>query len=437
MSLPRGVALLSLVILGVAVGSALGQSKSPAKAAGDSTADIKARVTKLLDTGWQPSLEGTDHVAKFYQRCAPLLASDARLPYAFTLVHIRHHQYASAIEPLDQVLASTPDDLAAWRLRIWLSMMTKDYAKAMELMPRFVERFQAAAGKADSDKEYAENAGFLGRMFGFMEGPLSDRIDTPVRTAAAQRVFEKLTSSGQQAFEAARKAVLRQAGAMEDESQISSAQAKESNAKVRAKTIEEFEDNISELANKLAQEKSRVEQFLSEAEKEAGQLKSQGQQIEGELRPFYDRAVGIQREVVDLNRRVAQLRDQASRERDGGRRNQLANDANNIQNQRNQRMNELQQVQRQGAVLANRGRALAARYRELDVRAAREKGAIQRMENALKQLQARKEKYQAQPADGSSPQASDQKGRLASLSAYVPMPISLESERNRVMKSFE
>jgi predicted nucleic acid-binding Zn-ribbon protein len=80
---------------------------------------------------------------------------------------------------------------------------------------------------------------------------------------------------------------------------------------------------------------------------------------------------------------------------------------------------------------------LVRQRRDLDRRWQQESGRLDNLETSLSRAESQKEKFQARPVESTTPQVADQKRRIVALTAYVPLPISLDDEKARVIASFD
>jgi hypothetical protein len=425
-------AVVVVLMLGIVAAGVCGTAAEPS-----SGATLKRRVERLLETGWPRTADARAEASRRYDRLAPLVASEPRIPYAYALVQIRQYRYAEAIGLLDQVIAATPGNLTARELRIWLAILMKDYGKALGQMPQLVERLGVEKATADAELPLLELTGRLGRMCGFLEGPVQGGVDQTARAACVERLVSRLSDARRKAFEAGRKTVLHQFAAMGEETEMTTANAKESGEKIRKRVLEDLDQQAGDLAAKTEAEKTRLEDLKRTLKYELEKIQSRQQAVQQNLQATQSQAIAVQQDLRGMDGQIAQLFDLANREQDPDRRQRLLNDAAFWQIQRNQRAAALVGLDRQAAALVSEQQSLIRQGRDIDRRWKQESGQLDKIEGSLSRLQSDKERLRAKPVDGSTPQVVDQKRRIVALTAYVPLPISLEDEKARLLASFD
>ena len=105
-------------------------------------APAKAAMVHLLDAGWSTALPARAAADKAYEEVVQLAAGDPRGEYAYVLVLLQQRRYEDAGKQLDQLIDREDSDLRAWRARIWLSALTKNYQAAMAAAERVAPRLR-------------------------------------------------------------------------------------------------------------------------------------------------------------------------------------------------------------------------------------------------------------------------------------------------------
>jgi hypothetical protein len=428
-----------IAVLGLAGASAAALAATPPAAE-----TVPRRVQRLLELGWPRTLDARVEAERRYDRLAPLAASEPRIPYAFALVQIRQYRYPEAAALLDQVIAADPQNLTARELRIWLAISLKDYGKALTQMPELVRRLPAAeAAKpqaeaaADADAAPLELSRQLGRMCGFLEGPARAHVDQTVRAACVEQMLSWLSAPRQKAFEAGRKAVLHQFATMGEETEITAAAAKESGEKIRKHVLADLARQAGDLAAKTDAEKSKLDDLKTRLEYDSEKLRTKERQVEQDLGSAQSQAVAARRELPGIDAQIGQFLALAGREQDPNQRAFFLTQAAAWQAQRDQRLATLAGLDRRTASLAAEQQSLVRQRRDLDRRWKQETGRLDKLESSLTRAENEKEKFRAQPVDTSTPQVADQKRRIVALTTYVPLPISLDDEKARLVASFD
>ncbi len=167
--------------------------------------------------------------------------ADARVPYVYSLVLVDRLQYGDALGYARQATTLDPGNLNAWKMRIWLSVSSKDVDDALASMEQLSSRMPKSTSPA-GEQICQEFSGFMGKVFGYLAGPHAEKVSTMQVASVERRVVNQLTP--------ARKAVF---------------------LKAREQVIVEFETRVAELAKTRAaaverEARSRNEQLANLAD---------------------------------------------------------------------------------------------------------------------------------------------------------------------------
>jgi tetratricopeptide (TPR) repeat protein len=148
-----------------------------------------------------------DAEARFLRlrRTAP---ADARIPYLYAILMINRKRYQEAREPLQDALRLDGKDLAAWKTRIWLSVLTEDYDDALETMNWLVRRMPQRGASAESERKCDEFVGFVGQVFGYLSEPGKEHVDAVKLTSCQQAIQSCLPDERKDVLQASCQAVI-------------------------------------------------------------------------------------------------------------------------------------------------------------------------------------------------------------------------------------
>ena len=168
--------------------------------------------------------------------------TDARVPYVYSLVLIDRLEYVDALTHVREAVELNPGNLNAWKVRIWLSVSTKDVDDALASMERLASRMPKGTVSPAAERICQDFSGFMGKVFGYLAGPHAEKVSTMQVASVERRVVSQLTP--------ARKAVF---------------------LKAREQVIVEFETRVAELAKTRAaaverEARSRNEQLANLAD---------------------------------------------------------------------------------------------------------------------------------------------------------------------------
>jgi chromosome segregation ATPase len=238
------------------------------------------------------------------------------------------------------------------------------------------------------------------------------------------------------AFEAGRKAVLQQFGAMGEEADMSTTMAKEEGEKQKERMLEDLGRKNEELAAKTEAEKARLAELKEKLGYDLEKIDSDQRKLQPDLQTVQGQMTALRRDLAGIDERIASLAALAQREQKQEVRQRYLDDAAHWQLQRNQRVAALRDVERRAMDLNSRNAALVAKRREIDLRWQRESGRAEKLQGTLSRVRGEREKLAGQSVTGITSAVRDQKRRSVALTAYVPLPVSLEEEKARLVESF-
>ena len=118
--------------------------------------------------------------------------ADARVPYVYSLVLVDRLEYADALSHVRQATSLNPGNLNAWKMRIWLSVSTKDVNDALSSMQQLTSRMPRSASPA-GEQVCQQFSGFMGKVFGYLAGPHAEKVSTMQVASVERRILGQLT----------------------------------------------------------------------------------------------------------------------------------------------------------------------------------------------------------------------------------------------------
>jgi hypothetical protein len=402
-------------------------------------AELKDEVAKLFAVGWQPSLKARSACAEQFARLDKMAPVDRRIPYAYALVHIRQRSYPYAARLVSGVLAKEPHNLYAWRVKIWLSMLTKQYSAAMAEADKVagVIGVDTTESAGDVGGPQLEMAAFLGRIYGFFDGPASDQLAAAAVETSRKKVVNRLTEPQREAFEDGRKTVVDRFADMTGEQTRTREQAVV-DAEARAAQIKA---DLSAQADRIAQELNKIgpqqEKLESELQSELSSIDGREQPLLTQLARLESQAAIIRREALPIAAEIETLERLAARERDPLERARLLREADRLAIIYRRYDSQLVALEREAAVInAQRARLVALRQ-QLQAQYQREMGQLQKTAEDLRHGEKRialEERKLAKPTTGNTPRVREMARVAKAFTTYEQLP--LESERERILDSF-
>jgi len=406
---------------------------SPAR--GDDAA-VRDRVLDYLQTSWQTGDSASSKADAKFAGFEKEIGVDPRAFYAQALVLMYQRRYDEAFKSLDQVLRVDEKHLAAWRAKIWLALLTKDYGLALSAM----ERMGTAAGEAASapdNKDAADDAArFLGAVFGFVDGPLSDVPALASRKTVEASVLEALTEEQFERFKEARQGVIEKFKSLTTERQDSREQAIADEEAEKQQALEDVEKRREEMVKQADELKERRDKLQGELKDQLDEINKDDRPLQSEQSRLQARGSVIVHDRDDVLFDIGRLEAQLAAEKDPVRRDQIRRDISRLSLLARRYDGDLAVLERQLA-------RVQVERRELANRAAQVRrdlgGQIQNIDRTFNSLQAEErrlagtEKKARKPSSGSTGKVNALSVTATALKTYEPFPI--EQERQRLMES--
>lgn len=394
------------------------------------------QLKKLLELGWQIDPESQQAAAEFYDELSGATRGHSSVLYAQTLIKVKQRRYADALPLVDDLLRFEPKNIDAWRAKIWLSIILRRSPEALVATEKAVALFPpepddpAAAG--DAERYYVDLSTFLGRMFGYLEGPGATTVGEAQLANHRTKVVERLTGSRREAFLAGRDAVVDQFLGRKDDQQVT-----------REKTIQEEEkqrdQRLQQLDEQRSRDKERVDQLNAERTRLRGELNDQLRDIQQRDRPLADQFARLDAQAARLRRElnvyaadIDQLERLLLRERDPVIRDQYRRELAVLESRASRLDADLATLNRQGAGIASQRAALVQESQQVQASIGRqldsldkEGGDIQRRGRQAESEERRLRK----PTTGDSTQVRAMSAQAQAWTTYEPFPLELERQR--------
>jgi len=418
----------ALIGFGLTAGWTLDMSSARAK-----DTSLKDQVAELLETGWQRSVKARAAAQKQYDQLRKIAPDDPRLPYAYALVQLRQLRYPEAARLLDEVLSQDKKNLTFWKVRAWLSVLTKEYDSALLEMQRLAELLPAEDALGDAETPYRQTAEFLGRLCAYLEGPVQASVDDRALDDCRQQILKRLTTTRKAAMEEGRKDLLQQFSGAVEETEKTSAEAKATAAKHRQQILGDLDRQQEELKTEATAAEARQAEVKKQLTYELEKIDTEQRRIVDTFRRLQYDAVALRRELATIDDRIVGLLDLAGREEDPLRKQRILDDAAHWRIMRHRPARALADVDARGTALNLQQAALVQQRREIEARWQREVGEVDKLRRSVDRIRNAKDKVQSQPVRGNTGQVRDLKSRSVALTTYLPLPINLEDERRRLL----
>jgi len=399
--------------------------------------NLGEEVRELFQTGWNRTKAGREGAQRQYEELRRLAPGDLRIKYAYALVQLRQNRYREAVELFDQVLDADKRHLGARNAQIWLSVLTKQFPRAMQQMQQAAELLPGEDVATEAEEPYRRFAVFLGRVFGYLDGPVKEQVSEAAREDCRRQIMAQLTTTRRAAFEAARKSVVAEFSGAAEQAEISATEAEMEAARRKDRAIEELNARENEMVAAAAAEQQRLAQLKEKAEYEIRDLQDEDRKLAGEIHRIEVNAIGVRRELSIFEGRINELFSRAEEEEDPGRKQRLLDSAARWRIDRNRALAVLREMESHHFAVNRQRGSLLQRRQQIEMQLRREAGGVEKLHGTLKRVRGERERVSGERISGDTAGVRDQQRRSTALTTYIPTPFSLETEMKRVLALFQ
>jgi hypothetical protein len=389
-------------------------------------------VSRLFEVGWDSSIKAREESDQVALKIDELFPGDPRGGYAQALVLAKQRRYADAAQRMDQVLAVLKTDAEAWRTRIRLAMLTKEYPAALSAMERLAALVPAErATDAESEAAHVLTAKFLGRMFGFLEGPVAGDVTAELRETGHARLLAALGDARQSAFDDGRRQVRETYSSLALEKEEAEAEEKAAADAEQEKFLRDLaaeKEGLDPKRDSLATDREKLQE---DARKELENASEDERPLLQQLTAIQQQALLVrqQRSLALSNLNSVQLA--MNNERDQFIRLQLSTQANQYSTLAGRYDAELAVLERR-AILINQQRALLRqRVGQAQADIAKQ---VSEIEKELADLDKREKRIDVQEKKGPRNASATRTSRrldaeMTAFTTYDEFPLELEKQR--------
>jgi hypothetical protein len=401
-------------------------------------AAMRDDVTRLFAAGWEGNAASRTASDQQYREIASAGRSNTQTIYAYTLVLMKQRRYEEAIKGLDAVLKAEPNNFGARQNKIRVLMLTKGYDAALVE----TERLSRLLAQAPQDQVAAEERRaalqFIGRMFGYWEGPGEGAIAAAALDRARREVEKRLSEVELALYDEARDAVLARYEEITGESQRGREEALSEGEKKR-------EEARQELDQRRAEQQGRRMELLERGDKLRKEIQdNQAEQAKAE-QPLIDRLALIDRQAAIPRRERAlllveadSLRAAAARAPDPAERDRLLFRAQQVEILAVRYDADLAALERQAAAVNIERARVQERFGRMNASLA---GELQTIDRELQAMQANEKRFALDEKRLDRPLVSGTRAVRAleaeagAFTTYEPLP--LEEDRQRLLDSLK
>lgn len=396
---------------------------------------LKAGINRMLQEGWNVTPTARAAADAQYIELSALAPGDPRLLTASALVLLQQRRYEEAGKRLDELLAQDEDNLLALRAKCWLAATLKSYGSALVV----AEKLRAAL-PAESTQDPAgdvvagDHLAFLGRICGFLSGPVADQVDQVARKQLEKTILTGLSEGRKRIFEEARDSVSQKYFELTDtklDTEKQNTEDRKVEAEQKLQDVEATRKEIEERVNELEARGNKLQKELND---ELAEIAKLDRPLQVELARLQARADLISRDVGSYQIQIDRLSLQLAREENPNIRAAIRRDIDTLSFQANRVAGELAAVNRQGQNVQSQRAALAVRAQQTQNNFG---GQLDRINKELVSLGKKErradyeEKKAKKPVTGSSTKTIAISSQVTALSTYDKFP--LEQARQRLL----
>lgn len=276
----HAIALLAFVmapaVVGVQTSNAYSQILSPPPK--PLTPEISAPIRTLLTDDWKRAPKNEAASKSTFEK-ARVFTDDLLVTY--TINRIRHNRISEAKLAAQELTVRHPDNLDGWILRTWLNTLTDDFDAALINIRSLKKKFDQTKNLAEPTKQKIYKR--LGRLIGYMQGPVSDRVNNDLRDETIQFVTAGVKPELVKLFNGSRNKVLKEYGdltkSQADKTQVELVKIKASND---AEAVA-LERQIKLLEQSESQQTAEKQRIRDESARQISAIERQGSSAELEI----------------------------------------------------------------------------------------------------------------------------------------------------------
>lgn len=400
---------------------------------------IKAGIARMMDVGWSVTPTARAAADAQYIELQATAAGDERLLTASVLVLLQQRRYEEAGKRLDELLTQDADNILALRAKTWLAATMKSYGGAIVTAEKLraalpVESTQDPTGEAIAQDQLA----FLGRLCGYLAGPVADGVDQAERKQLEKTVLMGLGDERRLVFEQARDGVTQKFFELTD---TKSDQEKKNveDRKVEAnQTLQDVDNARKEIESRAGELEASATKLQKEWNDELAEIERADRPLVAELARLRARADIIGRDLASYQIQIDSLNVRFARERDPVIRNQIARDIDQLSFLANRISGDLAAINRQGQAVESQRGVLAQRVARAQANFGGQLDRINKELVALGKKEKRadyEEKKAKRPVSGSSTKTIALSSQVTALSTYDKFP--LEQARQRLLNELK
>lgn len=397
---------------------------------------FREALADALQTAWGSKPEFVKAANEKFAVIDKLSPGDPRAIYGNVLVCMNQRRYDDALRLLDRLLTDEDERLEAWRAKIWIAMVRRNFGAALAACDRSITILSELE---DVNSEVSnEHLRFIGRALGFMEGPAAEATGTASRPEIEERILGRLDETQIAELNQAKEEVLVRyselISARDDSKAVAKAEAEETKTKL-----------LQDVAEARVASEQRAEQLQASRDKLATEYNTEMDKIASQDAPLRSQIASLESQLATeqsslaiVNSDISRLQIALARERDPVIRRRIQFDIDTLSVTASRMQANVFGIDRQiGAVNGQRA-TLAARQQSIQNRLGTQLNQIDKeltsLGKTVKKLDGTEKQINkaVQPIKG---KVLSLNSKAASWTTYQPFPLIIE--RDRLLESLK
>src|SRR5262245_9802441 len=255
----------------------------PVTRADEATArDAIARnaIAKLLDIGWGTTPKVRLAADAQYDEVRRLAGATPAALEASLLVLLQQRRYDDADRRSDELLERDPTNLTGRRAKVWMAVVLKDYSAALIATDKLSQQLANDAPRADDEQRiHDELHAFLGRIYGYLGGPVAENVNQDERKELERKIIERITEPRRARFEEARDGVVARFLELTGDKDDERKRVLDEAAAARDKTLKELETEKEAIAGRAKELDGRKDKVQSDLRDELAEIAKDDQPL--------------------------------------------------------------------------------------------------------------------------------------------------------------
>jgi hypothetical protein len=276
---------------------------------------------KFLLAGWERTPKSRNESESWYQEAPAELRGHPTVLWAYALNRMNHRRYRDAKPLVDQLAQTETRDWDVAYAQIWLATFVDDFDVGLMLMEKVKSRMDTAKDLSQQQKE--ENYFRLGRLLGYLEGPMGDRVNLASLAKTLNTLRTGIDDTVLQVFNEQREGVIKQYEQLMASRNQKQETQMESLVRQRQVDLEQQTNTLSEIDKQTNAARESRERVISEGQAEVNRRKERLDAVTSEWNRQQAAMAGVRADISALWFTIWQIDDAIQRETDPVVRQQL------------------------------------------------------------------------------------------------------------------